>query len=115
MIDVEQMPVNATSAVYVMASPDGSACEFLPLSPVAPDSELGELRARWAGRNLRGAGIAFLIHGVPHVVLKEEPSDFLTIVRLTAAFARYCFESLGQGDEVSWLRRLWDLPDERGA
>ena len=114
---LEQLAADATHAAYVMASPDGSDCEFLPLNPMASDSELESLRARWAGRNLIGAGIAFLTHGIPRVILKEEPSDFMAIVRLTGAYARYVVANdrpeQPRADDVAWCERLYALPDPR--
>ena len=117
--DIEQLS-NAQSAVYVMSNPDGSDHEFLPLAPKASASDLEQLRARWAGRDLQGVGVAFLIHGIPHVSLKEQPSDFMAIVRLTAAFARYVdtlandrTEQLRADDSVMWCELLYALPDTR--
>lgn len=117
--DIEQL-CNAQSAVYVISNPDGSDCEFLNLQQKASASELEQLRARWAGRNLHGVGVAFITHGIPRLVLKEEPPDFMAIVRLTAAFARYVEavaddRSLQQrdGDEVTWLEMLYCLEDNR--
>jgi hypothetical protein len=119
MYDIEQL-CNAQSAVYVMASPDGSDCEFLTLMPRAADAELEALRARWAGRDLHGAGVAFLTHGIPRLVLKEEPLDFMMIVRVTAAYARYVdmiasdrTEQLRADDSVMWCELLYALPDTR--
>src|SRR6266567_6892797 len=88
MYDMEQL-ASAQSAVFVISNPDGSDCEFLNLRQKASISELEALRARWAGRDLHSAGVAFLAHGIPRLVLKEAPSDFMTVVRLTAAYARY--------------------------
>jgi hypothetical protein len=120
MYDIEQL-ANAQSAVYVISNPDGSDCEFLNLQQKASASELEDLRARWAGRDLHGAGVAFLIHGIPHVSLKEQPSDFMAIVRLTAAYARYVQatvmderpEQLSADDSVMWCELLYALPDPR--
>jgi hypothetical protein len=119
MYDIEQL-VNAQSAVYVMASPDGSDCEFLMLSPRASDAELEALRARWAGRDLHGAGVAFIAQGIPRLVLKEEPSDFMTVVRLTNAYTRYA-DMIGSdvperpcaGDSVMFCELLYALQDPR--
>jgi hypothetical protein len=117
--DIEQL-CSAQSAVYVMSNPDGSDHEFLPLAPKASASDLEQLRARWAGRDLQGVGVAFLIQGIPHVSLKEQPSDFMAIVRLTAAFARYVdmisndrTEQLRADDSVMWCELLYTLPDTR--
>ena len=117
--DIEQL-CSAQSAVYVMSNPDGSDHEFLPLAPKASASDLEQLRARWAGRDLQGVGVAFLIQGIPHVSLKEQPSDFMAIVRLTAAFARYVdmiandrTEQLRADDSVMWCELLFALPDTR--
>ncbi len=103
-----------------MSNPDGSDCEFLNLQQKASVSELEALRARWAGRDLHGAGVAFLAHGIPRLVLKAEPSDFMTVVRLTAAYARYvdmiANDSTAQpcaGDSVMWCELLYALQDPR--
>jgi len=119
MYDMEQL-VNAQSAVYVISNPDGSDYELLPLAPKASASELEDLRARWAGRDLHGVGVAFLAHGIPRLVLKEEPLDFMAIVRLTAAFARYVdmianerTEQLRADDSVMWCELLYALSDTR--
>jgi hypothetical protein len=119
MYDIEQL-CNAQRAVYVMSNPDGSDCEFLNLQQKASASELEALRARWAGRGLHGAGVAFLAHGIPRLVLKEVPSDFMTVVRLTAAFARYVdmiatdsTEQPRAGDSLTWCELLYALQDPR--
>lgn len=120
MYDIEQLS-NAQSAVYVITNPDGTDCEFLPLAQKASASELEALRARWAGRDLHGAGVAFLAHGIPRLVLKAEPSDFMTVVRITASYARYvgmvamCAEPQPQqaGDFVPFAMGLWSLDDPR--
>ena len=116
--DIEQL-CSAQSAVYVMSNPDGSDHEFLPLAPKASASDLEQLRARWAGRDLQGVGVAFLIQGIPHVSLKEQPSDFMAIVRLTAAYARYVDLIASArpeqpcNDGVDWCERLYALQDPR--
>ncbi len=119
MYDIEQL-VNAQSAVYVITNPDGSDCEFLPLAQKASASELEALRARWAGRDLHGAGVAFLAHGIPRLVLKEEPPDFMTVVRLTSAYTRFVGmiesdvpEQLRADDSVMWCELLYALQDPR--
>ncbi|MGD0737689.1 MAG: hypothetical protein ABR976_21355 [Terracidiphilus sp.] len=120
MYDIEQL-ANAQSAVYVISNPDGSDCEFLPLAQKASASELEALRARWGGRDLHGAGVAFLARGIPTVILKAEPTDFMAIVRLTAAYARYaqatvmdeCPEQLCPDDSVMWCELLYALPAPR--
>jgi hypothetical protein len=119
MYDMEQL-ANAQSAVYVISNPDGSDCEFLPLAQKASASELEALRGRWAGRDLHGAGVAFLAHGIPRRVLKEAPSDFMTVVRLTAAYARYVDmiasdvpEQQCADDSVMFCERLYALQDPR--
>jgi len=114
---VDHMPVCATHAVYVMSNPDGTDCEFLLLNGPDSDSEKESLRTRWSGRNLRGVGIAFLDHGTPRVIFKQEP-EFLTVLRLTAAFAQFVVEmavndSLRTDDGVTWCERLYALQDAR--
>jgi hypothetical protein len=115
---VERMAVDATHAAYVMSSPDGTDCEFLLLKGTDSESERESLRARWGGRNLRGVGIAFIERGIPRVIFKQEPSDFLTVLRLTAAFAQYVAEmaaedSLLADESVMWCERLYALQDPR--
>jgi hypothetical protein len=119
MYDIEQL-CNAQSAVYVISNPDGSDCEFLNLRQKASVSELEALRARWAGRDLHGAGVAYLTHGIPRLVLKEAPSDFMTIVRLTAAYTRYVDMIVSDAppqpcadDSVTFCERLYALQDPR--
>lgn len=116
---IERMAVDATHAVYVMSNPDGTDCEFLLLNADS-NSERESLRTRWGGRNLRGVGIAFIERGIPRVIFKQEPSDSLTTLRLTAAFARYVVEltvndSLRADDGVTWCERLYTLQDTREA
>lgn len=117
MNTMEQFAANATHAVYVMSSPDGSDCEFLPFAPMASASELADMRTRWAGRNLSGVGVAGFIKGVPRVALKHEPSDFMAIVRLTGAFVQYVgadgLECVQKDAEIAALRALYALPDTR--
>jgi hypothetical protein len=115
---IERMAVDATHTVYVMSNPDGTDCEFLLLNGKDSESERESLRARWGGRNLGGVGIAFIEHGIPRVLFKQEPSDFLITVRLTAAFARFVVElavndSLRADDGVIWCERLYALQDTR--
>ena len=52
------------------------------------------------------------------MIFKQEPSDFLTVLRLTAAFAQYVVEltvndSLHADDGVMWCETLWSLEDNR--
>lgn len=119
MYDIERLS-NAQSVFYVMSNPDGSDCEFLNVQQKASASELEGLRARWAGRDLHGVGVAFLAHGIPRLVLKEEPSDFMMIVRLTAAYARYVdmiasdrTEQPCADDSVMFCELLYALQDTR--
>lgn len=126
MYDMQQL-AEAQHAVYVIANPEGSDCEFVPLKldPATAKSVWADLRARWAGRNLSRSGVAGIIHGVPVVMMKEEPEDFLLVVRLTAAFARYLEDAAANnsqesqpqtvpvGDSVAWCERLYALPDMR--
>ena len=116
---VERMAVDATHAVYVMSNPDGTDCEFLLFNAPDSESERENLRARWGGRNLQGVGVAFIERGTPRVIFKQEP-DFLTVLRLTAAFAQYVVEltvndSLRADDGVRWCERLYALQDTREA
>lgn len=122
-----QKLAEAEHAVYVISNPDGSDAEFVPLKldPATARSVWEDLRARWAGRNLSRSGVAGFIHGVPVVMMKEEPSDFLLVVRLTAAFARYVENTAANDnsepepqsdcieDSVAWCERLCALQDPR--
>lgn len=128
MYNMQQL-AEAQHAVYIISNPDGSDAEFvdLKLDAATAKSVWRDLRAKWAGRNLSRSGVAGIIHGVPVVMMKEEPEDFLLVVRITAAFARYvedmaateCPKSEGQpltvpgGDSVAWCERLFMLPDPR--
>jgi hypothetical protein len=128
MYNMQQL-AEAERAVYVISNPDGSDAEFVPLKLDAETAKSvwQDLRARWAGRNLSRSGVAGLIHGVPVVMMKEDPSDFLLIVRLTAAFAQYVEDTAAMGsqetqpqpqpvpvgDSVAWCERLYALPDTR--
>lgn len=130
MYNMQQLS-EAQHAVYVISNPDGSDAEFVPLrlDAATAGSIWQDLRARWAGRNLSHSGVAGLIHGVPVVMMKEEPEDFLLVVRLTAAFARYVEDAAAKdsqesqpqtvsvlvpvGDSVAWCERLYALPDTR--
>ena len=115
---VERMAVDATHAVYVMSNPDGTDCEFLLFNAPDSESERENLRARWGGRNLQGVGVAFIERGTPRVIFKQEPSDFLITVRVTAAFAQYIAEMavndrLRADESVTWCERLYALQDIR--
>lgn len=126
MYNMQQL-AEAQHAVYVISNADGSDAEFVPLKLDAETarSVWADLRARWAGRNLSRSGVAGIIHGVPVVMMKEEPEDFLLVVRLTAAFARYVEDTaandseksqpqtISVGDSVAWCERLYALPDTR--
>lgn len=126
MYNMQQL-ATSTHAAYVISNPDGSDAEFvdLKLDPATAKSVWADLRARWAGRNLSRSGVAGLIHGVPVVMMKEEPEDFLLVVRLTAAFARYLEDAAANdsqelqpqsdcvGDSVAWCEKLLALPDTR--
>lgn len=125
MYNMQQL-AEAQHAVYVISNADGSDAEFVPLKLDAETarSVWADLRARWAGRNLKGVGVAGLIHGIPMLMLREEPEDFLLVVRLTAAFARFVEDSQEPqlqpqsqfdciGDSVAWCERLYALPDPR--
>jgi hypothetical protein len=120
MYNLEQLAA-AQHTVYVISNPDGSDAEFVPLKSdtATPESVFQELAARWAGRNLKGVGVAGVIRGIPIVMLREEPSDFLLVVRLTAAYARYvegaadCGTVPQCGDSVTWCERLYALEDSR--
>ncbi len=121
MYNMQQL-AEAQHAVYVISNPDGSDAEFVSLGcdTATGESMWQHLGARWAGRNLKSVGVAGLIRGIPVVMLKEEPSDFLLVARLTAAYARYVEDAAAgspkpqcDGDSVEWLERLWFLKDPR--
>ena len=125
MYDMHRL-AEATHQMYVVSNQEGTDAEFVPLKLDAATAESAwqDLRARWAGRNLKGVGVAGLIHGIPMLMLREEPEDFLLVVRLTAAFARFVEDSQEPqlqpqsqfdciGDSVAWCERLYALPDPR--
>jgi hypothetical protein len=118
MYDFEKM-TNAQDSVYIVANQDATDAEFLPMCALA--SRFEDLALRWAGRNLTGVGVAGVLDGIPVVMLREEPEDFMTVVRLQAAFARYVVdgrhtpdvEPPSVGDTVAWCETLYALPDTR--
>lgn len=112
----------AERTVFVISNPDGSDAEFVPLKSdtATIESAFQDLATRWAGRNLIGVGVAGVIRGIPIVMLRDEPLDFLLVVRLTAAYARYVEgaadgspEPQCDGDSVTWCERLYTLADSR--
>jgi len=125
MLNMQQL-AEAEHAVYIISNADGSDAEFVPLKleTATAESVWQDLRAKWAGRNLKGVGVAGLVHGIPVVMLKEEP-DFLLTVRLTNAFEQYVEDTAAKGspepqmqldcigDSVAWCERLYALPDTR--
>ena len=127
MYNMQQL-AEAQHAVYVISNQDGSDAEFVSLKHDAATAESvwQDLRGRWAGRNLKGVGVAGLVHGIPTLMLREEPEDFLLVVRLTAAFAQYVADAAKDsqesrplphpdctGDSVAWCERLFALQDTR--
>lgn len=109
---VDYMPACATHAAYIVSNPDATDCEFLSLNLDAVNKR-EELRTRWAGRNLQGAGLAFIERGTPRLILKQEPSDFIAVLRLTAAYVQYVEELRQAGDFIEFATRLWSLEDNR--
>lgn len=113
-----QLAADAKIAAYIVASPDARQIEILTLKPCAAShAERESLAARWSGRGLQGVGvIARLADGGIGVVLK--PSfDHLQIATLLRAFKKHCecvSPSTPQFDDsVTWLERLYALPDTR--
>ena len=117
----ETLAMKSQLCVAVLLNPDATDFEFLPVNPhPLSDSEIGERKARWTGRDLHFAGAIGIIDGYCKVAL-DGPLDNATVSRLSAAFVAYCEvllsgsleEAAAQGDEVSWLRRLYALEDPR--
>jgi hypothetical protein len=121
MYNLEQLAIDARHKTFVISNPDGSDAEFVPLGAERSiEATFHDLAARWAGRNLKGVGVAGVIRGIPIVQLREAPSDFLVVVRLTAAFAQYVMDASQEqthsvDDGVAWCERLYALPDTRSA
>jgi hypothetical protein len=116
----------AESRVYIVANADGTDAEFIPMD--ALEAGFQELAARRPGmeeQRLAGVGVAGLVGGVPIVQLRQDPDDFMVVVRLTAAFSQYVVagrvvpdaETETQphfvGDSVTWLEALYALRDSR--
>jgi hypothetical protein len=106
--------------VYIVSNCDGTDAEFLPMDHL--DAAFAGLSEQWSERNLAGVGVAGLVGGVPVVMLREEPEDFMVVVRLTAAFSRYVVGGCAVpdaetqphvGDGVAWCEALYALPDSR--
>ena len=79
----------AESRVFVVANADGTDAEFIPMD--ALEEGFQGLSARKPGMNghLAGVGVAGLVDDVPVVQLRQDPDDFMVVVRLTAAFSQY--------------------------
>ncbi|HSY34436.1 MAG TPA: hypothetical protein VK814_01675 [Acidobacteriaceae bacterium] len=114
----------AENRVYIVANADGTDAEFIPMDALeAGFQDLAARRPGMQGR-LAGVGLAGLVGGVPVVQLRQDPDDFMVIVRLTAAFSQYVvagrevhnaeFETPPHvGDSVVWCDALYALPDTR--
>ncbi|HSY35005.1 MAG TPA: hypothetical protein VK814_04580 [Acidobacteriaceae bacterium] len=114
----------AESRVYIVANADGTDAEFIPMDALeAGFQDLAARRPGMQGR-LAGVGVAGLVGGVPVVQLRQDPDDFMVVVRLTAAFSQYVVdcrevpnvETETQphvGDSVVWCEALYALPDTR--
>jgi hypothetical protein len=115
----------AESRVYIVANADGTDAEFIPMDALeAGFQDLAARRPGMQGR-LAGVGVAGLIGGVPVVQLRQDPDDFMTVVRLTHAFTRHLLVTNGgapnaepnvpvdacvdPGDSVAWCERLYAL------
>jgi hypothetical protein len=113
----------AESRVYIVANADGTDAEFIPIN--ALEAGFQDLAARRPGmkeQRLAGVGVAGLVHGVPVVQLRQDPDDFMVVVRLTAAFSQYVVAGRAVpdaetqphvGDSVTWCEALYALPDTR--
>ena len=114
----------AENRVYIVANADGSDAEFIPMD--ALEAGFQDLAARRPGmeeQRLAGVGVAGLIGGVPVVQLRQDPDDFMVVVRLTAAFSQYVVGGRVVpkraetqpivGDGVVWCEALYALPDTR--
>jgi hypothetical protein len=112
-----QLTGESTIAVFILVGAHPGDAEFVPLRPRPADAAMwAEIRSRWAGRELREAGVLGVVGGNVRCAFKE-PLDEPCIAALAEAFVAYC-ETLapgriGKGDEVEWLERLWALPDPR--
>jgi hypothetical protein len=112
----------AENRVYIVANADGTDAEFIPMDALeAGFQDLAARRRGMQGR-LAGVGIAGLVGGVPVVQLRQDPDDFMVVVRLTAAFSQYVLAGRvvpdaetppHVGDSVDWLEALYALRDSR--
>jgi hypothetical protein len=110
----------ASVAVMVLANGQNDDIEFLPLQPRRfSDAEMLDLRARWAGRDLRSVGVIGLVGATPECAFKE-PLGVNVTTSLAGAFLAYLqslfrdgFAAQLEGFEVQELCRLWSLADTR--
>ena len=118
----------AESRVYIVANADGTDAEFIPMDALeAGFQDLAARRPGMQGR-LAGVGVAGLVGGVPVVQLRQDPDDFMVVVRLTSAFSQYVVNGravpnaephvlqdafVDVGDSVDWLEALYALRDSR--
>jgi len=110
----------ASVAVMVLANGQNDDIEFLPLQPLRfSDAEMLDLRARWAGRDLRSVGVIGLVGATPKCALKEE-LDVNVTTSLGGAFLAYIqvlfrdgFAAQLEGVEIAELFKLWHMEDPR--
>ena len=112
----------AENRVYIVANADGTDAEFIDMD--ALEAGFQDLAARRPGMqgHLAGVGVAGLVGGLPVVQLRQDPDDFMVVVRLTAAFSQYVVAGRAVpdaetqphvGDSVTWCEALYALPDSR--
>ncbi|HSY34537.1 MAG TPA: hypothetical protein VK814_02190 [Acidobacteriaceae bacterium] len=123
MYDLIEMS-KAESRVFIVANADGTDAEFIRMEALeAGFQDLAARRPGMQGR-LAGVGVAGLVCGVPVVQLRQDPDDFMVVVRLTAAFSQYVVDGREVpnsetetqphvGDSVVWCEALYALPDSR--
>jgi hypothetical protein len=75
----DELAINSSILVGVLLGDTPGDMEFVPLRPQpATDAMREELRLRWPGRNLHGAGYIGLVDGAPKLVLKD-PLDAVQV------------------------------------
>ena len=116
----ETLAAQSSLAVAILGNADITDIEMLPVQPRGMSAEEVHKRSvEWADRRLHFIGIAGIVDGKPRTALAVELDD-KRIAALSQAFIAY-FEVLlrdqleqpEKGDEVTWLRALYALPDSR--
>lgn len=111
----QTLAMNAKSAVVILANPEATDFELVPVD--ASPRELDGLEA--SGRHLQFLGVTGSIAGTVYTALAA-PLDIQRLAALSDAYVRHCetklsdaIESMRMGDSLEWLNQLYRLEDTR--